>query len=217
LQCQCFVEIADFNNFARYVLAFREYPLRVYSHEIKGKRILSSGTVLANTLLVFYTPLIKEGRYISYQIKGTKEQSDIVNSTKQISQYSPIVNLESDLSPFQTKTKKIDDEFKPLKIKDLGSLARLAYDPELPDEPDLTLFTFPYMKKWVIGKITSIEMDDVTYCFNYLTLKQEPNKPFLRYSAQRDEETEFSDKVEHGFSYLSVIKLKTAHPIFGLS
>ena len=33
------------------------------------------------------------------------------------------------------KSKKISDQFHPIQVKDLGSLARLTYDPEFPDEP----------------------------------------------------------------------------------
>jgi len=67
---QIFVEITDFANFARYVCAFREFPLRVYSFELNGKRVLASRRVLEKSLLIFFTPYPKVGRYISYSEKG---------------------------------------------------------------------------------------------------------------------------------------------------
>ena len=46
-------------------------------------------------------------------------------------------------------------------IEDLGSLARLTYDPDSPDEFDLTLFMFPQKTKWIIGYITSLDLEDI--------------------------------------------------------
>jgi len=217
MQNQCFIEVLNFEEFARYVCAFREHPLRVYSHELDGNKVFSTGIVLANTFLFFYTQSTKDGRYLSYVSKAGKEISDVVNSTKAISTYAPIINLESLPSPFKTKTEKLTDEFKPIKVKDLGSLARLIYDPQLFDEPDLTLFSFPFKKKYIIGKITAIEMDEVVYCFNYVELDSESTKPYLKYQGHEGKLPSFSDKFEHGYTYLPIIKLKQTHSIFGLS
>ena len=214
---QCFVEVADLKNFARYVCATREYPLKVYSHDLNGQRVFSSGFALTNTLLSFYTPFKKSGRYLSYKLKGGKEYCEVVSSTKAPFHYAPIIHLESLASPLKTNTKKIEDEFRPLKVDDLGSLARIVYDPDEPDAPDLTLFLFAYKKKWIIGNISSIELDDAVYCFNYVTLDNEPTKPFLRYSSQDGKEPKFTEKLEHGYSYLSVIRLKECHTVFGLN
>ena len=214
---QVFVEIADFESFARYVCAFREHPLRVYSHDLKGRKVLSSRRILQNTLLSFYSTAPKSGRYISYKEKGGKEECDVVNSTKALSNYAPIIHLCSLPSKFNFSPKKLDEKFNPIKIEDLGSLARLTYDPELPDEPDVTLFLFPHKGKWIIGYITSVDLEDVLYFFNYVTLDKEPTKPFLKYSLQEVKAPVFTDKFQHGYSYLPVIKLKTGHPIFGLN
>lgn len=216
MQSQCFIELSSFNDFARFVCAFREYPLRVYSHEYTGTRILSSGLTLANTLLLFYTPMTKFGRYLSYNAIAGKEYCDVVDSTKNISTYAPIIHLESEVSPLPTQTEDIADKFNPIRVKDLGSLARLTYDPDLPDETNLTLFSIPHNNTWIIGYLTSLEMDDVFYQFNYVELESEPMKPFLKYQGHEGKEPEFSYSFEHGFSYLPVIKIKNENPIFGL-
>lgn len=216
IQSQCFVELSSFNDLARFVCAFREYPLRVYSHEFNGTRIYSSSLTLANTLLLFYTPMTKYGRYISYNATGGKEYCDVVESTKDISTYAPIIHLESKISSFPTETEKISDKFHPIKVKDLGSLARLTYDPELPDESNLALYAIPHNHSWVIGYPTSLEMNDIFYQFNYVELDSEPLKPFLKYQGREGREPELSDSFEHGFSYLSIIKIKNEHSIFGL-
>ncbi|MGI0003332.1 MAG: hypothetical protein ACRD91_03805 [Nitrosopumilaceae archaeon] len=213
----CFVETADFESFARYVCAFREHPMRVYSHYLNKQKVLSSRRVLSNTLLSFYTKSSKTGRYVSYTEKGGKEECAVVNSTTALSNYAPIVQLRFLPSRFNVNPKKIKDKFKPIEVEDLGSLARLTYNPEMPDEPDLTLFSFLHNGKWIIGYITSIDMDYTLYFFNYVKLDKEPSKPFLQYVASDVKEPQFTDRFQHGYTYLPIIKLNENHLIFGLS
>lgn len=216
-QNECFVELSSFDDLARYACAFREYPQRVYSQEFNGKRVVSSTMLLANTLLIFYTPLKKSGRYISYQITGNKEICEIVESTKNISHYAPVIHAESEISPLPEKEEKIIDQFYPIRLKDLGSLARLTYDPEFPDGQNFTLFALPRKTSWVLGYITSLEMDEVYYNFNYVELDSEPTKNFLKYQGNQGKNPEFSDTIDHGFSYFPIIKIKDEHSIFGFS
>jgi len=216
-QNECFVELSSFDDLARLACALQEYPKRVYSQEIDGARVVSSSITLANTLLIFYAPMPKHGRYVSYQITSGKEICDITDSTKINSHYAPIVHMESEISSLPVKTEKIPDQFHPIKVKDLGSLARLTYDPELPDEHNLTLYALPHKKSWILGYITSLEMDEVYYNFNYVELDSEPTKHFVKYRGNQGEDPEFADHFDHGFSYLPIIKIKTEHSIFGLS
>jgi len=212
---QYFVEVADFKNFARYVCGFRENPLRAYSHDLRGEKVISSRRVLSNSLLFFYTRMPKMGRYVSYSVRGGKEETDVVTSTKAIAKYAPIVHLSSIPKIFEINPKKITNKFKLIQVEDLGSLARLTYDPEFPEESDLTLFMFPLKKKWIIGYITALELEDTVYVFNYLSIDNETTKPFLQYSLAEHKPPIFTDKIQHGYSYLPVIKLKSSHPIFG--
>ena len=216
-QSECFIELSNFDDLARYACAFREYPRRVYSQEFNGSRIISVSLTLSNTLLIFYTQIPKSGRYISYQVAAGKEICNIVESTKDISNYAPIVHMESEISSLPVKSEKILDQFHPIKIKDLGSLARLTYDPEFPDEPNLALFALPHKKSWVIGYITSLEMDEVYYNFNYVELDSEPIKHFVKYQGNQGRDPEFSNHFDHGYSYLPIIKIKSEHSIFGFS
>ena len=216
-QSECFVELSSFNDLARFACAFREYPKRVYTQELDGKRIISSSITLANTLLIFYVPLTKTGRYISYQVNAGKETCDIADSTKNISNYAPVVHVESEISPLSVDIDKIPDQFHPIQVKDLGSLARLTYDPEFPEEPDLTLYAMPHKDSWVIGYVTSLEMDDVYYNFNYVKLDSEPTNHFVKYQGNHGKDPEFSNNIDHGFSYLPIVKIKHEHPIFGFS
>ena len=214
---ECFIELSSFDDLARYACAFREYPKRVYSQEFDGSRIISTSLTLANTLLIFYAQMPKSGRYISYQVNTGKETCEIVESTKDISNYAPIVHMESKISSLSVKTKKISDQFHPIQVKDLGSLARLTYDPEFPDEQNLTLYALPHKNSWVVGYITALEMDETIYNFNYVELDSEPTKHFIKYQGNQGRNPEFSDSFDHGYSYLPIIKIKNEHPIFGFS
>ncbi|MBT8243515.1 MAG: hypothetical protein HKP34_07475 [Nitrosopumilus sp.] len=214
-QNECYVELSSFDDLARYACAFQEYPRRVYSQDLDGSRIISSSISLANTLLIFYVPLEKSGRYVSYQVTSGKEICEIVESTKTNSHFAPIIHMDSKISSLSIKSKKTSDEFHPIKVKDLGSLARLTYDPEFPDEQKLTLYALPHDDSWVLGYITSLEMDNVYYNFNYVELDSEPTKHFVKYQGHQGQEPEFADKFDHGYSYFPIIKLKTSHPIFG--
>ncbi|QLH03546.1 hypothetical protein C5F47_08355 [Nitrosopumilus cobalaminigenes] len=215
-QNECFVELSSFDDLARLACALQEYPKRVYSQELDGSRVVSSSIILANTLLIFYAPMPKLGRYVSYQVNSGKEICDIVDSTKTNSHYAPIVHMDSEISSLQTKSEKLSDQFHPIKVKDLGSLARLTYDPEFPDEQNLTLYAVPHKNSWIMGYITSLEMDEVYYNFNYVELESEPTKHFVKYQGNQGQDPEFSDNFDHGFSYLPIIKIKTEHSIFGL-
>ena len=215
-QNECFVELSSFNDLARFACALQEYPKRVYSQELDDLRVISSSITLANTLLIFYSPMPKSGRYVSYQVNSGKEICDVVDSTKINSIYAPIVHMDSEISSLPTKSKKITDQFHPIKVKDLGSLARLTYDPEFPDEQNLTLYALPHKNSWVIGYVTSLEMDEVYYNFNYVELDSEPTKHFVKYQGNQGQDPEFSDNFDHGFSYLPIIKIKNEHSIFGL-
>ncbi len=214
-QNECFIELSSFDDLARHACAFREYPHRVYSQEFNGNRIISTSLTLANTLLIFYVPMSKSGRYISYQVTAGKEICNVVESTKNISHYAPIVHMESEISPLPTKSKEITDQFHPIQVKDLGSLARLTYDPEFPDEQNLTLYALPHKKSWVLGYITSLDMDEVYYNFNYVELDSEPTKHFVKYQGNQGQDPEFADNFDHGYSYLPIIKIKSEHSIFG--
>jgi hypothetical protein len=212
---QYFVETASFLDFARLVCAFREYPLRAYLFKYKGKMIFSSRKILSNSILHFYTSSTKDGRYISYNTQDGRERADVVNSTATLTLYAPIVEI--DTLPFPIKgSKRIKDKIKPIKIHGLGDLARLTYNPELPENIEPALYAFPYKKKWVVGYITELELDNRVYFFNYHELDSEPKLPFIKYSGHEGKATEFSDKFQHGYHYFPVIKLKKAHPIFGL-
>ncbi|MGD8708370.1 MAG: hypothetical protein PVI88_06765 [Nitrosopumilaceae archaeon] len=212
---QHFVEVASFLDFARYVCALRENPLRVYQFEYKKKNVFSTRKLLSNSILHFFVSSEKNGRYISYDPLGGKESASIVDEITKTGTYAPIVELDS--LPFPIKpSKTIKDRFKTIKIHELGDLARLTYDPEWPEDYEFTLLAFPHKKKWLIGYITQINLDNTFFCFNFVTLDNEPKGPFLKYTGHKGGKAEFTNQFQHGFPYLPVVKLKSGHPIFGI-
>lgn len=133
-----------------------------------------------------------------------------------IATFAPIIHLESKMSSLPISNDEPIDKFHPIKVEDLGSLARLTYDPEFPEEYNLALYLLPHKNNWLLGYITALEMDDTFYQFNYIQLESKPNKPFLKYRSNDEKDPEFSDTFEHGYSYLPLIHIKQEHPIFGL-
>ena len=209
-----FVKTASFLDFARYVCAFREYPLRVYAHQFNRKMILACRLVLSNSIISFYTDY-QNGRYVEYSPKNGKDKARVVNSIQSNSVYAPIIHLDS--LPFKSlNPKKIQNKLKIFKVLDLGNLARLTYDPEWPDDQKITFLCFEHKKKWMVGYVTTIELDETLNCFYYVELDSKPTKPFIKYSGHRGLPTEFTDKFQHGFPYFPLVELKESHPVFGL-
>ncbi len=215
-QTQCFVEVVDFNDFARYLCAFRSNPLVTFSNELDGNRVYSASLILTNTMISLYTPFTKKGRYISYSIKEGKESCNVVDSAKEIARFSPIINLELTHYDLPIDNSIMVDKFRPIKVQDLESLARLTYDPESPDESITTLYSFQLGKKWIIGYIVSVDFECEIYYFYYVELDKEPEKPFLRYRGIDGKESDFSDNLEHGYPLLPIIRIKN-HSIFGFN
>ena len=74
----------------------------------------------------------------------------------------------------------------------MGSLlARLTYDPEFPDESNLTLYAVPHNNSWMLGYITSLEMDEFYYNFNYVELDSEPVNSFMKYQGNHGQNPVF--------------------------
>lgn len=210
-----FIRVVSFLDFARFACSFREYPLPVFSHKLNQKKIFSCRIVLSNSILSFFTDFTDEGRYILYDPMGGKETAKVVSAIKTSGQYAPIIHVESLAFPIK-ETKRLKDKFVNSKIRDLGSLVRLTYDPEFPDESKVTLICFPLKKKWILGYITVIDLNETKYCLNYVELDSEPTKPFVKYSGHEGKKTEFTDKFQHGYPYLPIVKLTKSHPVFGL-
>lgn len=215
-QVQCHVELGGFDDLARYACALREHPCRVYSHLIRKKRVLSSTLRLSNTLVVFWTEMPGEGRYVSYRAGAGREECRMAGSTKGVAKYAPIIHMEKEVVDLPVRAKNLPDRLHPVEVSDLGSLARLTYDPDSPENPDPALYCLKRGRSWMVGRITSLEMDAMVYSFNHVRLNSEPAGNFLRYRGHRGQDPEFTDSLDHGYMYLPLIRIKGRHQIFGI-
>ena len=265
-QRECRVELGSFEDLARLACAYRPHPRRMYSFVIDSDCKADKDTVqhnndktpadkirvasilmnLTNTIVVLYAPLPPSigpgnlGKYVSYMINGTKESCKVSDRISNGSSSAPLVHLDSGITSLKIAESagEIPDVFSPVRLEDLGSLARLTYDPDYPDEPELTLYAIPMpcvssssssssdvdagIKpthdgncKWALGYMMMYEMDESHCVFYYVMCEKGPEMPFLRYKHDEDREPEFVEKIEHGYVYMPIIKLKRPHPIFG--
>lgn len=184
-----------------------------------GTRVAATALNLANTLAVMYAPLPKDGRYVSYAIDGGRERTDVVDAASNAASYAPMIHVNSE--PCLTHMEMnppaddIPDGLHPIELADLGSLARLTYDPDFPDDPDPVIYAVPVGGLWALGYVVAYDMEESHYVFYHVMLDAKPGKPFLRYGHDRVQEPELSDRIEHGYVYMPIVTVRDQHPIFG--
>ncbi len=212
-----YIEVFNMAEFSRLVCALERIPRTCFSFDLEGKNIISVQVdLLKERSINYYTSATKSGHYLSYGLKGEKEECDIVNTiSNPTNLYSPIVRIKS-LPPTMNQDASNDPEvrYEPLELEDLTSLIKLSYGFE---ESPFPLFTFSDGTKWLVGVFMNFnESDEVSY-FCHVKLDNEPQKPFLKYSSKDGTEPTFvSSIIDHGYSYLKVIKLKGKHPLVKL-
>ena len=82
------------------------------------------------------------------------------------------------------------------------------------EEPPLPLYTFKNGTSWIAGCFARLDDFEEASLFFYSRLKQEPPSGFVRYSASRLGDTDFSKRIdEHGSIYVKVVHLKEKHPL----
>ena len=124
--------------------------------------------------------------------------------------FSPIVKIKSLPKSLQASPNGVAEKYQPIEFEDLGSLAKLGYGFE---EAPFPLFTFPFKGKWLIGVFLNFNEDGDSY-FCYVSLNEEPNKPFLRHTTTNATLPIFVDNTaEHGYSYIKIVKLHDTHPL----
>jgi len=212
-----YIEVFDLAEFARLVCALERIPRTAFSFNLEGKNIISvQMDVLKERPVNYYAVTEKNGHYLTYALKGEKEQYDVVNSiSNPIYLYSPIVKVKSLPSTLKPETSN-DPEiaYEPLELEDLTSLIKLSYGFE---ESPFPLIAFRDGTKWYVGVFMNFNETDETSYFCHVKLDFEPTKPFVKYSSKDGLEPSFVNSInDHGYSYLKVIKLKDKHPLVKL-
>ena len=206
-----YVQLESPLEFTRLVCALERMPRVSFLHEHNGRKVLSvQMDLLKEKPVIYYTPVEKIGDYLCYGFSAGKEQLELVNTTIDNSKlYSPVIKIKS--LPTSLKPDNLSPEkYHPIELEDLSSLAKISYGFE---EAPFPLFAFPYKENWFVGVFMNFNEDGPSY-FCHVSLKNEPTKPFLKYTTTKDSEPEFIEHTgEHGYSYIKIIKLKDAHPL----
>lgn len=220
---ECRVPLDSFDDLVRMACAPHEHPRRLYTFELDGTRVAATAVNLANTLVILHAPLPASDTgagYATYVADGGRETCGVSKTASNASRNAPLIHLKSNITDLEIACTKdeIPDVFMPVELCDLASLARLTYDPDFPDTPDLTLYAVPMPDSgsWALGYVLLYEMDQPSYAFYYFVCDSRPSTLFLRYRHDADTLAEFTDRMEHGYLYMPIIKIKEPHPIFGL-
>ncbi len=206
-----YIQVNSTLEFSRLVCALERAPRVSFLHDYDGKKILSvQMDILKEKPIVYYTPLENIGHYLCYELKGGKEQSEIVNTTSDASKlYSPIVKIKSLPKTLRPGNGTLD-RYQPIELEDMSSLAKLTWGF---DEVPFPLFLFPHNDQWLIGVFMNFNDEGTSY-FCHVVLDSDPQKPFLKFSSTNGSEPIFVENPsEHGFSYVKIIKLKETHPL----
>ena len=206
-----YIQVSSALEFSRLVCALERAPRVSFLHDHNGKKVLSvQMDILKEKPIVYFTPLERNGHYISYGLKGGKEESGIVDTTSDSSKlYSPIVRIKSLPETLRPGNGTLD-RYQPIELEDLASLAKLTWGFE---EIPFPLFLFPFNEKWLIGVFMNFNEEGTSY-FCHVVLNQDPQKPFLKFSTNNGQAPSFvNDPSEHGYSYIKIIKLKDTHPL----
>ncbi len=212
-----YIEVNDMTEFARMVCALERIPRTAFAFELDGKNVIAvQMDLLKERSVNYFVPAEKNGHYLSYGIKGSKEDYDVVNTISNPTYiYSPIVRVKSLPSTLKPETASLPEvAYESLELEDLTSLIKLSYGFE---ESPFPLFTFSDGSKWYVGMFMNFNESDETSYFCHVKLDYEPAKPFLKYSSKDGTEPIFVNTIsDHGYSYLKVIKLKAKHPLVKL-
>ena len=207
-----YVQLDSPLEFTRLVCALERSPRVSFLHEHEGKKVLSvQMDMLKESPVIYYTPVESFDHYISYGFRSGKEESVMVNSTLDNSKlYSPIVKIKSLPQSLRPSANSSSIKYQPLEFEDLGSLAKLSFGFE---EAPFPLFSFPFNGKWLVGVFLNFNEDGDSF-FCYVTLKEEPTKPFLKHTTTSGGQPVFVDNTsEHGYSYIKIVKLQETHPL----
>ena len=207
-----YIQVASPLEFSRLVCALERTPRVSFLHEHEGKHVLSvQMDLLKERPIIYYAPIDIRGHYLCYGFKAGKEESSVVNSTTDATRlYSPIVKIKSLPESLKGQNGATGDKYHPIELEDLASLAKLSYGFE---EAPFPLFSFPHNGKWLMGVFMNFNEEGASY-FCYVVLDKSPERPFLKYSTNNGTQPSFVENpVEHGYSYIKIIKLKDTHPL----
>lgn len=207
-----YIQVASPLEFSRLVCALERAPRVSFLHEHEGKPVLSvQMDVLKDKPIIYFTPIRDGGHYLCYGFRAGREEATVVDSASDATRlYSPIVKIKKLPSNLKGENGNSGDQYHPIELEDLASLAKLSYGFE--DAP-FPLFAFPYEDKWMMGVFMNFNEEGTSY-FCHVLLDECPKRPYLKYSTNNGIAPSFvGNPDEHGYSYIKIIKLKETHPL----
>ncbi|MGH9877890.1 MAG: hypothetical protein ACRD3Z_03940 [Nitrososphaerales archaeon] len=211
-----YIELESVQDLARLVCAFERAPLPVFSLQFHGDNVLAAqADLLMGRPVIYYAKFKGQGEFLAYRNSGGVEDITTVEAiTNPTFAYAPIIQVDK-LPASMIKNAKADKNstYISIKLKDVASLAKVSSFKMFYDEAPLPLFLFKD-KKPIIGTFLSMNDGDNVSYFYYVVMNNAPSQTFMKYSSQRVEKPEFTNKIdEHGYVYMKVIRLRKNHPL----
>jgi len=211
----CFVELEGLTDLARLSCAFERAPFPIFMSKEGSKYRLAVQTDLFMGIPIFYhIEVEKGGEFLAYKSSGEVEEALLVDAALNPSyMYAPIVHVLK-LPRVLERQRGFKARFLAAQVSDLANLMKIASYKMLYEEPPLPLYTFKNGTSWIAGCFARLDDFEEASLFFYARLEKEPSSGFVRYSASRLGDTDFSRRIdEHGSIYVKVVKLKEKHPL----
>lgn len=215
-----FIALAGLQELARLVCALERIPLPVLSLASGGQRLLAVQLDLFMGMPIFYyAPVDNTKRFVCYRNSGGVEEAVLADTAGNPTfAYAPIVNIARLPGVLAKGLEGQQDRRRPrflsAEVEDLGSLARVASYKMAFEEPPLPLFAFTQAPQHVLGTFTRIDDVEEASLFFYTVVPEAPKEGFLRYTATRSQDTEFTNRLdEHGSVYVKIVHLAKPHPL----
>lgn len=211
----CFVELESLTDLARLSCAFERAPFPIFMSKEGGKYRLAVQTDLFMGIPIFYhIEVEKGGEFLAYKSSGEVEEALLVDAALNPSyMYAPVVHVLK-LPRVLERRSGFKVRFLAAQVSDLANLMKIASYKMLYEEPPLPLYTFKNGTSWIAGCFARLDDFEEASLFFYARLDKQPPSGFVRYSAAKLGDTDFSKRIdEHGSIYVKVVKLKEKHPL----
>jgi hypothetical protein len=211
----CFVELESLTDLARLSCAFERAPFPIFMSKEGSKYRLAVQTDLFMGIPIFYhIEVEKGGEFLAYKSSGELEEALLVDAALNPSyMYAPIVHVLK-LPRVLERRHGFKARFLAAEVSDLANLMKIASYKMLYEEPPLPLYSFKNGTSWITGCFARLDDFEEASLFFYAKLDREPPSGFVRYSASKLGDTDFSKRIdEHGSIYVKVVRLKEKHPL----
>lgn len=211
----CFVELESLTDLARLSCAGERAPFPIFMSKEGSQFRLAVQTDLFMGIPIFYhIEVEKGGQFLAYKSSGETEEAQFVDAALNPSyMYAPIVHVLK-LPRVLQRRQSFKQRFLAAQVEDLPNLMKIATYKMLYEEPPLPLYTFKNGTGWIAGCFARLDDFEEASLFFYSKLDKEPTSGFVRYSASRLVDTDFSKRTdEHGSIYVKVVRLKEKHPL----